>query len=61
MKQQEDRQQIPKGDRGNSTFKEDVEIPTIFRAKLEDYFRSGYDRGHMVPAADAKRSQVGLA
>ncbi|THH31760.1 hypothetical protein EUX98_g2441 [Antrodiella citrinella] len=45
------------GDRTKSTFAEDPSIPVTFRAKLQDYFRSGYDRGHMVPAADAKASQ----
>ncbi|CAI7664648.1 unnamed protein product [Penicillium pancosmium] len=44
-------------DRKHSTFAEDISIPAIFRAKLADYFRSGYDRGHQVPAADAKWSQ----
>lgn len=44
-------------DRKNSTFFEDTTIPAAFRAKLSDYFRSGYDRGHQVPAADAKWSQ----
>lgn len=28
-------------------FMEDVGIPEIFRARLNDYFKSGYDRGHM--------------
>ena len=50
IRQQEERQQVPAVDRANSTFKEDVEVPDKFRAKLQDYFRSGYDRGHMVPA-----------
>ena len=36
-----------KGDRANSQFVEDQSIPAMFRAKLQDYFRSGYDRGHM--------------
>ena len=45
------------GDRKHSTFAEDESIPEKFRAKLKDYFRSGYDRGHQVPAADAKWSQ----
>ncbi|KAF5372923.1 hypothetical protein D9758_001742 [Tetrapyrgos nigripes] len=45
------------GDRTKSAFVEDESIPKPFRAKLQDYFKSGYDRGHMVPAADAKFSQ----
>ncbi|KAF2086429.1 hypothetical protein K490DRAFT_44362 [Saccharata proteae CBS 121410] len=45
------------GDRKHSVFAEDESIPEKFRAKLKDYFRSGYDRGHQVPAADAKWSQ----
>lgn len=35
------------GDRSKSMFKEDESIPLSFRALLKDYFRSGYDRGHM--------------
>ncbi|KAJ1901742.1 nuclease [Coemansia sp. IMI 209127] len=42
------------GDRASSEFKEDPAIPGPFRALLKDYYRSGYDRGHMCPAADAK-------
>lgn len=49
-----------KPDRSNSVFKEDPRIPELFRAKMADYFRSGYDRGHMVPAADAKSSQLAM-
>lgn len=45
------------GDRRHSYFAEDDSIPEKFRAKLKDYQRSGYDRGHQVPAADAKWSQ----
>ncbi|WRT68415.1 uncharacterized protein IL334_005391 [Kwoniella shivajii] len=48
---------VTKGDRSKSTFMEDDGVPEMFRAKLQDYFKSGYDRGHMVPAADAKISQ----
>ncbi|KAF5358529.1 hypothetical protein D9756_001756 [Leucocoprinus leucothites] len=48
------------GDRMNSAFKEDESLPVMFRSTLSDYFRSGYDRGHMVPAADAKISQEAM-
>ncbi|GCE99222.1 nuclease [Zygosaccharomyces mellis] len=47
-------------DRKNSVFKEDEFIPDIFRGRLRDYFRSGYDRGHQAPAANAKFSQKAM-
>ncbi len=47
-------------DRKHSVFVEDILIPEMFRAKLKDYYRSGYDRGHQVPAADAKWSQQAM-
>jgi len=49
------------GDRQMARFVEDEAVPDLFRAKLLDYFKSGYDRGHMVPAADAKQSQTAMA
>ncbi|AGO11909.1 AaceriADR144Cp [[Ashbya] aceris (nom. inval.)] len=48
------------GSRKNSIFKEDEEIPETFRARLRDYFRSGYDRGHLAPAADSKFTQKAM-
>ncbi|KAI0380940.1 hypothetical protein F5Y04DRAFT_256322 [Hypomontagnella monticulosa] len=48
------------GDRKHSVFIEDEGVPEKFRARLKDYFRSGYDRGHQVPAADAKWSQSAM-
>ena len=46
--------------RGNSQFKEDPTVPDLYKAKLSDYLRSGYDRGHMAPAADCKNSQSAM-
>jgi endonuclease G len=48
------------GDRKHSVFSEDLGIPEKFRAKLKDYYRSGYDRGHQVPAADCQWSQEAM-
>lgn len=45
------------GDRKFSNFKEDQSIPLKYRSFLKDYFRSGYDRGHMAPAANNKHGQ----
>ena len=49
-----------RADRKHSAFSEDASIPPMFRSKLADYARSGYDRGHQVPAADAKWSQEAM-
>ncbi|KAJ1335106.1 endonuclease G [Microdochium nivale] len=48
------------GDRQHSTFLEDAAVPEQFRARLKDYARSGFDRGHQVPAADCKWSQKAM-
>ena len=45
------------GDRDRSDFEPDSSLPLPARSSLGDYRGSGFDRGHMAPAADMKRSQ----
>lgn len=45
------------GDRDNSDFRADPTLPELVRSNLNDYRNSGYDRGHMAPAGDMKRTQ----
>ncbi|KAG0174736.1 nuclease [Apophysomyces sp. BC1034] len=47
-------------ERSKSQFKEDDTIPPQFRARLADYYKSNFDRGHMVPAADVKNNQEAM-
>lgn len=42
----------------DDTFRADLRVPDAFRAGLEDYRQSGYDRGHLVASAD--RRSTGL-
>lgn len=46
--------------RKKSSFREDTTLHEYFRAKLADFQNSGFDRGHMAPAANHKINQVAL-
>lgn len=41
----------------SDNFQSDKSIPSGSRAELKDYSGSGFDRGHMAPAGDMKRSR----
>lgn len=48
-------------DRENYQFKEDPVIEKIFRSTLQDYKGSGFDRGHLAPAANHKCNACEMA
>src|SRR5690242_10116593 len=47
-------------DRAECDFMEDPLIPKTLRATKEDYKGSGYDRGHLCPAADQRASKASM-
>ncbi|XP_042327124.1 nuclease EXOG, mitochondrial isoform X2 [Sceloporus undulatus] len=48
-------------DRKYCKFRPDPNIPPVFSAMNEDYFGSGWSRGHMAPAGDNKYSPKAMA
>ncbi|XP_066538962.1 nuclease EXOG, mitochondrial-like [Hoplias malabaricus] len=50
-----------KAERKHCKFKPDPSVPELFTAHNEDYFGSGWSRGHMAPAADNKFSEQSMA
>ena len=43
------------------TFKQHPNIAAELQATNEDYFKSGYDRGHMAPAGDMRKDSAAMA
>ena len=52
-----DRLNSREADRKNASFKSDSDIPSKFKATNEDYWDSGWSRGHLAASASHKYSQ----
>lgn len=46
--------------RSKSSFKSDPAIPEPFRVHPNQFSKSGYDKGHLVPARDMTSSQTAM-
>lgn len=44
-------------DRNKFHFEEDPLVPAPLRSQIQDYIGSGYDRGHLCPAADCRSNE----
>ena len=42
----------------SDSFRPDYRLPEMFRADLEDYERSGFDRGHLIASADQRGDEL---
>ena len=55
-----DAEKLQKAASRKNNFREDPDVKT-FSAQLEDYRHSGYDRGHLAPAADMAYSESAMS
>ncbi len=55
-----DENRLRKNVKRSDNFMEDTQVADKHRIIHSDYSRSGYDRGHMCPAADNRHSQVAM-
>ncbi len=55
-----DEVRLEKNVKRSDNFAEDCQVSDTHRIIKSDYSRSGYDRGHMCPAADNRHSQVAM-
>jgi endonuclease G len=42
----------------HDNFRPDFRVPPMFRADLADYEASGFDRGHLVPSANQRETEI---